>query len=289
MRLISKYSGRYGLNKCLSFMGVAKSTYYYQLKRSEPLAKYSYLKKVLSRIIEENPGYGYRRLKAELSFCGYIVNHKLLLKLLRAWKLNLARAVKKKAVSGIEVVLSELGCLVNRAGEIKKPALFRVIFSDITEIVYEKGKVYLAAALDSKSKRLVGYNVSARPNTALVLSAYKKAVRYLKKRGIGLKEVVFHQDQGSVYTSYDYVGALVKDGVEISYSRKGTPSDNPEVESFFGRLKEEWADVFAQAKTEKEVIALINEKLSYYNGKRRHSSIDYLAPDAFVKRELAIA
>jgi transposase InsO family protein len=59
------------------------------------------------------------------------------------------------------------------------------------------------------------------------------------------------------------------------------------MESFFGRLKDEWADVFAAAQSESEVIKLINKALSYYNEKRRHSAIDYLAPDDFIKREFA--
>jgi len=76
--------------------------------------------------------------------------------------------------------------------------------------------------------------------------------------------------------------------VRVSYSRIATPSDNPGMESFFGRLKDEWADVFAAAQTESEVIELINKALCYYNEKRRHSSIGYLAPDDFIKRELAL-
>lgn len=66
-----------------------------------------------------------------------------------------------------------------------------------------------------------------------------------------------------------------------------TPSDNHGMEGFFGRLKDEWADVFAAAQTESEVIELTKDALSYYNEKRRHSAIDYFAPDDFIRRELA--
>ena len=107
--------------------------------------------------------------------------------------------------------------------------------------------------------------------------------------GIGLSGVIFHQDQGSVYTSYGYAGELVKDCVIISYSRAGTPSFNPEMESFSGRLKDGWADVFTATQSESEVVKLIKEALSYYNERRRHSSIDYLAPGGFIKRELTAA
>ncbi len=64
---------------------------------------------------------------------------------------------------------------------------------------------------------------------------------------------------------------------------------NLEVESFFGRFKEEWGDLFADCETEREVIDLLKIKLLYYNGERTHSSLGYLTPNEFVAQELKIA
>jgi transposase InsO family protein len=284
MELIKQYAGAYGLNRCLSILGVAKSTYYYQLKRDEPLSKYEHLKTVITKIIKDNPAYGYRRIKPELLDLGIVINHKPLQRLLKAWGLTLHRKIKPKAQSGIAQILGELGERVNLVRGMSAPRLFEVVFSDITEIRYAQGKVYLAATLESVSKRILGHSVSRSPDSHLVVGVCRQAKAYLKKLGVDLSGVIFHQDQGSVYTAYDYVGDLVKDSIKVSYSRVGTPSDNPEMESFFGRLKDEWADVFAAAKSESEVIELINEALLYYNEKRRHSAIDYLAPDEFIKQ-----
>ena len=286
MTLIKEFTGQCSLSKRLSVLGVAKSTYYHQLKKDCPLAKYEYLRDVIDKVIRDNPAYGYRRIKVELESRGYLVNHKLLRKLLRAWGLDLNRKRQTKKTSGIIKMLDELADSVNLTRFISKPELFEVVFNDITEITYATGKTYLAACLEAKAKRIIGYQASRHPNAALVISAYRQAIRYLKANRVDLMAVTFHQDQGSVYTGYDYVGNLVKDRVTLSYSRKATPSDNPEVESFFGRLKDECRDEFAQAQTESEVIALINEKISYYNGVRRHSSIGYLAPNAFIANQL---
>jgi putative transposase len=288
MELIKQYAQEYGLNRCLGVLGVAKSTYYYQLKRDDPLSKYEHLKATITKIIKDNPAYGYRRIKHELLSLGIVLNHKPLQKLLKAWGLTLHRKVKPKVKSGVMQILKDLGERVNLVLQLSAPQLFEVVFSDITEIRFADGKVYLAATLEAVSKRLIGYSVSRSPDSNLVIGVCRQAKAYLKKMGVDLSGVIFHQDQGSVYTSYDYVGELVGDGVKVSYSRVATPSDNPEMESFFGRLKDEWADVFAAAKSESEVIDLINEALLYYNEKRRHSSIDYLAPDEFIKRELAV-
>lgn len=288
MELIKQYAGSYGLARCLYILGVAKSTYYYQLRREEPLSKYEHLKGVITKIIDENPAYGYRRIKHELLGLGIVINHKPLRKLLKAWGLTLHRKIKPKAKSGITAILDELGARVNLVLSICTPKLFEIVFSDITEIRFACGKVYLAASLEAVSKRLIGYSVSRSPDSSLVIRVCRQAKAYLKKMGIDLSGVIFHQDQGSVYTAYEYVGELVKDSIKVSYSRVGTPSDNPEMEAFFGRLKDEWADVFAAAQSESEVVELINRALSYYNEKRRHSSIDYLAPDDFIKQELAV-
>ena len=288
MELIKQHAGPYGLNRCLSVLGVAKSTYYYQLKKDEPLSKYEHLRATIAKVIEDNPAYGYRRIKHELLGLGIVLNHKPLRKLLKAWKLTLHRKIKHKAKSGIAQILEGLGERVNLVRSMETIGLFEVVFSDITEIRFAQGKIYLGASLEAVSKRLIGYSVSRSPDSGLVVGVCRQAKAYLKKMGVNLSGVIFHQDQGSVYTGYEYVGELVKGGVKVSYSRVGTPSDNPGMESFFGRLKDEWADVFAAAQTESEVIELINRALSYYNEKRRHSSIDYLAPDDFIKRELAV-
>lgn len=288
MQLIKEYAGSYGLNRCLDVLGVAKSTYYYQLNKDKPLSKYEYLKKTIIKIIEKNPAYGYRRIKEELLSIDIVLNHKPLRKLLKVWGLTLNRKIKSKAKSGITQILEELGTRVNLVFCMDAPSLFNVVFSDITEIRYINGKVYLAASLEAASRRIIGYSVSNSPDTDLVIRVCRQVKEYLKKMGADLFNVIFHQDQGSVYTSYDYVGELTRDGSKVSYSRVGTPSDNPEMESFFGRLKDEWADVFAQAKTESEVMDLIDKAISYYNKKRRHSALDYLAPDDFLRRELAL-
>ena len=95
------------------------------------------------------------------------------------------------------------------------------------------------------------------------------------------------QDQGSVFKAYKYVGKIVI-GFKawISYSRVGTPGDNPEMESFFGRFKVEWRQVFNEAESEDEIKALISKAINYYNLKRIHSAHENMSPDEFLKSAL---
>ncbi len=81
------------------------------------------------------------------------------------------------------------------------------------------------------------------------------AVKTLKGWEVDLTKTYFHQDQGSIYKAYEYLEVILKETKAlISYSRVGSPQDNPEMESFFGRLKDEWKTVFYQAKTKEEIF-----------------------------------
>jgi transposase InsO family protein len=46
----------------------------------------------------------------------------------------------------------------------------------------------------------------------------------------------------------------------ISFSKVASPEDNSEIESFFGRLKDEWKKTFYQAKTKEEIFQLISRQ-----------------------------
>lgn len=240
-------------------------------------------------IVEDHPAYGYRRLIPELKKKGVLVNHKRLLPLLKTWGLGFKRKIVRKSKSGIETILSFLGYRVNAIKhlpeeDVKK--LGRVVYTDFTEIVYNNGvnKRYLFPYLEHTSKKIIGYAVGKRATTKVSLEALTQAVDTLKSWGVDIVQTYFHQDQGSVFKSYGYVGMVVKKiRAMISFSRVGKPQDNPEMESFFGRLKDEWKQVFYQAKTEKEIIRLISQAINYYNSKRIHSSHKNKSPDEFLK------
>lgn len=288
MSLVVQFSPIYGVTKCLSLLGLAKSSYCAMAKERPSLRrKYHHLKPTIERIIQQFPAYGYRRIQVELEEKHQIIiNHKLLKKLLRVWGLSLRRRIKPKQESGIIKLLKLIGSDVNLIRLIAKPMLFETLATDMTEITYQGGKLYLAAILDLVGKRVIGWSASEHPDIQLVLMAYQNARAYLSEHKVDLSRSFIHQDQGSVYTSYEYVATLLKDGITLSYSRVGCPQDNPEVESFFGRWKAEYYPIVNQAQTQKEVKQLIDQTINEYNETRRHSSLNYQSPDNFIKQIL---
>ena len=161
-------------------------------------------------------------------------------------------------------------------------APFQAISSDITEIYYGTGnKLFLCVHKDVFGQVVYGYSIGVKQNLELALLSFNMALNKVKKKiGSIPKQLIFHQDRGTVYTSYRYVDKVLAVG-KISFSAPGTPTDNPGQESFFGRFKEEWADEIKQIDNQKEAIKFIQSKIKYYNQERIHTTIGYQSPNRF--------
>jgi len=150
----------------------------------------------------------------------------------------------------------------------------QVWVTDLTYIWTRQGWLYLSAILDLYSRAVVGWSMSDRIDTTLCLKALEMAVK-TRRPAAGL---VHHSDRGSQYASHDYREALGQHGMVCSMSRRGDCWDNAVAESFWGTLKNELADEmdFASRSEARRVIFEYIE--SFYNLRRRHSSIGYCSP-----------
>ena len=96
--------------------------------------------------------------------------------------------------------------------------------------------------------------------------------------------MIIHHDQDAVYTGYAWVEQLlVVDKVRLSYALNGA-KDNPEMESFNGRFKTEGRSLFLEAATLADLQQVVTNQMHYHNIERRHSSLDYLSPVAYLKK-----
>jgi transposase InsO family protein len=151
--------------------------------------------------------------------------------------------------------------------------------SDITYIRTGEGWLYLAIILDLCTRKVIGYALSIRVNTTLVLDALAMAIRR-QRPAPGL---IFHSDRGVQYASAAFRAALAAAGIRQSMSRKGDPYDNAVAESFFSCLKCEalhLAHFVTHNQAADAVFAYIE---AFYNTVRPHSKISWLSPAAFEK------
>ena len=149
--------------------------------------------------------------------------------------------------------------------------------SDITYIRTKEGWLYLAAVLDLFSRRIVGWAMSKRITSNLVVNALEMAVQQ-RKPAAGL---LHHSDRGSQYTGKTYRELLAANEMLVSMSGKGDCWDNAPTESFFSSLKREQVhhqnyETRDSART--DIFFYIE---AFYNRKRRHSTLGYLNPATF--------
>jgi putative transposase len=150
----------------------------------------------------------------------------------------------------------------------------RVWARDITFIPTRRGWLYLAVVLDLYSRRVVGWAMSDRINSALVLDALTMALEQRQPE----PGLIHHSDQGMQYAGGDYRARLRAHGLRVSMSRKGNCYDNAPVESFFSTLKNEWTWHHTFQDRDQTRAALFEYIELFYNRQRRHAALDYQSP-----------
>lgn len=149
--------------------------------------------------------------------------------------------------------------------------------TDITYIFTREGWLYLAVVLDLFSRRIVGWAMSARMTSDLVIAALQMAIQN-RQPPAGL---LHHSDRGSQYTGQPYQQILRDNRFLVSMSGTGNCYDNAPTESFFGSLKMEhvhhiFYETRAQART--DIFFYIE---AFYNRQRLHSTLGYVSPEAY--------
>ena len=235
------------------------------------------LRDAIERICLDFPGYGYRRVTAQLHRDGWTINHtinhKRVLGIMQTESLlcRLQRAFRPPSAGSTRTAYPNLTqhLLVER--------LDQVWVVDMTYIRLPQGFVYLACVLDAFSRRVIGWHLSRDIDTRLTLAALNQAI-CARRPCPGL---IHHSDRGVQYASADYVARLTEIGASPSMSKAGYPYDNAKAESFFKTLKKEEVYLgqyhnFEEART--SLGAFLGD---VYNVKRLHSSLGYLPPTEF--------
>lgn len=155
--------------------------------------------------------------------------------------------------------------------------------ADFTYIWTAEGWLYVAAVLDLYSRRIVGWSMQASMTSQLVADALMMAVW---RRGNPV-ELLHHSDQGSQYTSEHFQQLLREQGITCSMSRAGEVWDNSAMESFFSSMKTERIarKVYrTRSQARADVFDYIE---TFYNPRRRHSTLGYVSPVQFEETQLA--
>lgn len=230
---------------------------------------------------KEKSRAGALRISKRLRAQGKSVGHNRVARIMRAhgWRAKAAR--KYKATTNSRHHLPVSPNLLQQNFESRLPNEKWV--SDITYIWTDEGWLYLAVVLDLYSRMVVGWALSERMTSSLVINALQMAL-WRRKRPRG---VIIHSDRGSQYCSSDYQKLIALNGLICSMSKRGDCYDNAAMESWNHSFKVEaiHGERFSSREDAKrQVFEYIDV---YYNRVRLHSKLGYLSPVCFEEQKAA--
>jgi len=156
------------------------------------------LRNRIEEIVLEMPGYGYRPVPKQLQKEGWCVNHKRVLRIMRAESL-LCRLQKRFVITTDSQHAYRTYPNLLKTVVLTRPD--QVWQADITYIRLPAGFCYLAALIDAFSRFCVGWHLSQEIDTRLTLAALEMAVQR-RQPGAGL---IHHSDRGVQYASAAYI------------------------------------------------------------------------------------
>jgi transposase InsO family protein len=253
-------------------LGVSRSWYYETLHQPSSCAD-EVLVAEIERIIRDHPGYGYRRVTAELRRQGAIVNHKRVLRLMQ--KASLLCQVRRYVQTTRRDPSFQHAPNLLRIHRAEGPN--QIWVADVTYLHFPQGTGFLACVLDAWSRRCIGWAVSDRLTTDLTEGALIAAIKHRSPK----PGLIHHSDQGVQYANHRYLRRLQNIGAQVSMSAVATPTDNALIESFFSTLKREevWTKDYQHLADAKRNLQQFIEL--EYNQRRLHSSLGYRPPAEF--------
>ena len=250
---------------------LARSTLYYQPKGES--AENLRFMEIIDKQFLETPWYGSRQMARYMKRNNHTCGRHRVRRLMRLMRLvpiyQEPNTSKKHPQHKIWPYLLR-NVVINRPNQ--------VWCADITYIPMQRGFLYLVAIVDWHSRKVLAWRLSNSMDTTFCVEALKEA---LAKHGT---PEIFNTDQGSQFTSGDWIDVLTDAKIKISMDGKGRWIDNRMIERLWRSLKYECVYLHA-FETGPQAKAGIGKWLAYYNAERPHSTHGILTPDeAYVSK-----
>jgi putative transposase len=253
------------LTRQSEILELSRSSLYYKAVPVNP--RDLEIMKLIDEIHLKYPFMGSRSIRDELRDRGYEIGRDHVRTLMR--KMGIEAIYRKPRLSkphpGHRIYPYLLrGMEINRANQ--------VWAADITYLPMARGFCYLVAIMDWASRRVLAWRLSNTLDASFCIEALEEAImRY------GTPEI-FNSDQGSQFTSDAFTGILDANGIKISMDGRGRWMDNIMIERLWKSVKYE--DVYLKAYDSiPDARKGLKTYFEFYNGRRRHQSLDRNTPD----------
>ena len=264
--LVKQTSEKLGVTarSLLPMVGIARSTYHYQLKSMKRPDKDAPLLELVREAFENSERrYGYKRIHLELKGMGVRVSAKRIMRLMTSHGLvPLFKSAKRYSSYKGELTKAPKN-LVNRDFHAERPNMLWV--TDLTEFSIPAGKAYLSPVIDCYDGMPVAWTIGTSPNAELANGMLTDACSTLKD---GEKPII-HSDRGCHYRWPEWIRICKDNNLSRSMSAKGCSPDNAAAEGFSGRLKQEFFHErsFAGVSMD-EFVDMLDDYMVWYRDKR---------------------
>lgn len=266
MALISKDDTELSIVRQCQLLEVSRSSHYHEPK-GESERNLALMEKI-DRLHLAHPYFGAVRLAKHLSTEDSTVNVK-----------RIRRLMRKMGISAIypNPNTSE-ACKWHK----KYPYLLRdlkidrndMVWSmDITYIPMARGFMYLCAIIDWHSRYLISWTLSNTMTADFCLEALEKAI------SMYATPEILNTDQGSQFTSEEFITTVLGYDIRISMDGVGRATDNIAIERFWRSLKYENIYLNAYDST-LDLYKGIHRYVEFYNWERKHQGLEYMTPAA---------
>lgn len=282
-RLIEAEKAEHAISRLCTVLGVTRQGFYAWRRRGPSLRQLgdAELSKLIIQIYDgSHQTYGAVRVNDELRD-----EHKL-----RVGRKRVARLMRQQGIKGIpgqgrskrttiaDATTPPAPDLVERRFVAEHPnALW---LADITYVPTLEGWLFLGVVMDMYSRKIVGWSMRDDLKAELVVDALAMAVTR-RRPPAGL---VHHSDRGSQYTSLAFGKTLRESGLVASMGSRGDAYDNAACESCISTLKREWIKRHRYTSRDQARLSIFQYIETFYNPRRRHSSIGSISPDEYEHR-----
>ena len=258
-----------GVAEQCALLGLPRSTFYY---RPVPASQQDLAAmRALDGLYQEDPTRGTRRMSNELQKLGFDIGRDRTRRLMQRMRMKTIYCRPRTTVC--DPAKYKFPYLLRNL-KINRPN--QVWALDISYIPMERGYMFLLVIIDWHSRAVVGWSLSNTMEASWIVETLDFAIQCH-----GKPEII-NSDQGSQFTSDEYVGFAQSQGIQISMNGEGRAIDNVIVERFFRTIK--YDKLYLESlETGADVQRACHEFIQYYNHKRDHSSIGNQPPMVFYK------
>ena len=263
--MIEPENGHISIVKQCELVEVSRSGFYY-----EPVKEREENLSVMRQLDEQylhTPFFGVERLLVLLVGMGYKINRKRLRRLMRlqGWQ----TLYPTPRTTRIDPAAYKYPYLLRDLSIDRKNQVWAI---DITYVPMKQGFMYLCAIIDIHTRYVVSWGISNTMTAEWCTELVSEAVT------LHGKPEIINSDQGSQFTSEVYINLLKANEIRISMDGKGRAIDNIFIERLWRTVKYEHIYLHAY----EDGLTLykgLNNYFSFYNGERRHQSLNYKTPE----------